>query len=151
MTEPKIPSTLPPLPPPSTLPWSAEIINAHRGLVSAFETSYRALNLDESDPIRLGHHLKQAETFIASIVDVLSIQTDNPFPPEYVEVIRRAVALLVDGLRVALSQATSAFVISLYVRNFSSYHPKRKIKCVEGPSDHHSEEWEAWSTTEGRL
>ncbi|KAF9643390.1 hypothetical protein BDM02DRAFT_3191714 [Thelephora ganbajun] len=104
----EIPSTLPPLPPATVLPWSAEIIQAHCGLVSAFVTSYGALNLDESDPIWLGHHLKQAETFMTSIVDVLSIQMDNPLPPKYIETIREAVKSLVDGLKVALGQATSA-------------------------------------------
>lgn len=103
----EIPPTLPPLPPASTLPWSPEIVQAHRGLVSTYMTSYRALNLDESDPIRLGHHLKQGETFMTSIVDVLSTQANNPLPPEYIEEIRGAVESLTDGLRGALLQATS--------------------------------------------
>ena len=106
-----IPSSLPPLPVSTTLPWSAEIIQAHRGLTSSFGISYRALNLDESDPIRLGHHLKQAETFMSSIVDALSLQEQNPLPTEYIESPEEAVELLVDGLRDALSQATLALVI----------------------------------------
>jgi hypothetical protein len=106
----KIPLTLPPLPPATGAPWSADVIQAHCGLVSAFGTSYRALNLDESDPIRLGHHLKQAETFMTSIVDVFSTQTDNPLPPWYVETIGWAVESLADGLRSALSRATLVFV-----------------------------------------
>ena len=106
-----IPSSLPPLPVSTTLPWSAEIIQAHRGLTSSFGISYRALNLDESDPIRLGHHLKQAETFMSSIVDALSLQEQNPLPTEYIESLEEAVELLVDGLRDALSQATLALVI----------------------------------------
>ena len=108
-----IPSGLPPLPPATTVPWSAEVIEAHRGLVSTFGISYRALNLDESDPIRLGHHLKQAETFMASIVDVLGVQQVNPLPTTYIETIREAVISLTDGLRATLSKATSAFVILL--------------------------------------
>jgi len=108
-----IPSGLPPLPPATTVPWSAEVIEAHRGLVSTFGISYRALNLDESNPIRLGHHLKQAETFMASIVDVLGVQQVNPLPTTYIETIREAVISLTDGLRAALSEATSAFVILL--------------------------------------
>jgi len=116
-----IPSALPPLPPATRLPWSAEVIEAHRGLVSTFGTSYRALNLDESDPIRLGHHLKQADTFMASIIDVLSVQEANPLPNEYIETVRGAVTLLVDGLRVALNDATSAFVVFLSALDPSSY------------------------------
>lgn len=108
-----IPSSLPPLPSATAAPWSAEVIEAHRGLASTFGISYRALNLDESDPIRLGHHLKQAETFMTSIVDVLSIQQDNPLPPEYIATIKEAVTSLVDGLRVALNEAASALVVFL--------------------------------------
>ena len=108
-----IPSTLPPLPPTTGLPWSAEVIRAHHDLVSAFRALSGALNLDESDPISLGHHLKQAETFMTSIVEVLSVQVDNPLPPEYIEAIRGAVTSLVDGLQVALSQATLVYVTFL--------------------------------------
>jgi len=114
MAQSRIPSALPPLPSATGLPWSAEIVEAHRGLVSAFRTSRRALNLDESDPIRLGHHLKQAETFMTSIVEVLSAHIDNPLPSEYIESIKEAVGLLVDGLQVALGQATLAFVVFPY-------------------------------------
>lgn len=113
MTESSIPATLPPLPTATALPWSADILQAHTGLVSAFGISYRALNLDESDPIRLGHHLKQAETFMTSIVEVLGRQTGNPLPVEYIEVLRTSIESLVNGLRDALSQATSASVVSL--------------------------------------
>ena len=121
----EIPSTLPPLPSAAALPWSAKIIQAHRGLVSAFGISYRALNLDESDPIQLGHHLKQAETFMTSIVDVFSAQADNPLPVEYVGVIRGAVELLIDGLRDALSQATTASVILPHMFLVLTYSAKK--------------------------
>ena len=107
----QIPSSLPPLPVSTTQPWSADIIQAHRGLTSSFGISYRALNLDESDPIRLGHHLKQAETFMCSIVDALSLQEHNPLLAEYIGSLEEAVELLVDGLKDALSQATLALVI----------------------------------------
>ena len=68
-----IPDTLPGLPPSLALPWSAEVIQAHRGLCAAFKASQTTLNLDESDPIHLGHHLHQAKTFMVLIVDVLVI------------------------------------------------------------------------------
>lgn len=123
MAQSRIPSTLPPLPPATGLPWSAEVIRAHHGLVSAFRTSWGALNLDESDPISLGHHLKQAETFMASVVEVLSIQMDNPLPSEYIETIRGAVTLLVDGLQIALSQATLVCVtFHTLTGDLSSHH-----------------------------
>ena len=97
-----IPSTIPPLPPATALPWSAEIIQANCGLVSAFGTAYRALNLDKSDPIQLRHHLQQATTFMTSIVNVFGTQTDNPLPTEFIAIIRGAVTLLVDRLQDAL-------------------------------------------------
>ena len=110
MAQSQIPLALPSLPHAIDVPWSAEIVEAHNGLTSTFRTSRAALNLDESDPIRLGHHLKQAETFMVSIVEVLGHQT---LPHEYIEAISGAVSSLVLGLRQALTEATAAFVISL--------------------------------------
>lgn len=106
----KIPSALPSLPPAPSTPWSAEVVEAHNGLTTAFLASRRALNLDESDPIRLGHHIKQAETFMTSIIDVLGSKTDNPLPTSYVEETRDSIALLIDGLRTAYNQATLVYV-----------------------------------------
>jgi hypothetical protein len=106
----KIPSALPPLPRAPSTPWSAEVVEAHNGLTAAFLASRRALNLDESDPIRLGHHIQQAVTFMTSIVDVLGSETSNPLPPNYIAETRGSIALLIDGLRTAHSQAASAYV-----------------------------------------
>ena len=114
-TKPKIPSTLPALPPSASTPWSADIIQAHRGLASAFGIAYRALNLDKSDSIRLGHHLKQAETFMTSIVGVFDTLTDNPLPSTYVKATREVVDSLVSGLQDAFDRATSTFVIPIYI------------------------------------
>ena len=114
MAQSKVPLALLPLPSPTGSPWSTEVIEAHLGLVSAFRTSRRALNLDKSDPIQLGHHLKQAEKFMTSIVEVLGVQTDNPLPPDYINIIRESVGLLVYGLHDALSQVRSA-CITLYL------------------------------------
>lgn len=113
MAQSQIPLTLPSLPHAITTPWSAQIIEAHNGLTSAFRSSQAALNLDESNPIRLGHHLKQAETFMVSIVEVLGHQTanTNTLPQEYIKAISSAVSSLVLRLRSALTEATAAFVI----------------------------------------
>ena len=105
-----IPLALPSLPSAPLTPWSAEVVEAHHRLATAFLTSRRALNLDESDPIRLGHHLKQAETFMGSIIDVLGSQTNNPFPPGYIGEVRDSIALLVDGLHTTHGQATLVYV-----------------------------------------
>lgn len=114
MAQPNIPSFLPSLPPATSHPWSAEVVEAQRGLAAAFLSSRRALNLDESDPIRLGHHVKRAETFMVSIVDALGGQTENPLPAEYIRVVRDAVTSLLVGLHTAKAQATSAYATSHY-------------------------------------
>ena len=82
------------------LPWSAEVIQAHCGLCAAFKASQTALNLDESDPIHLGHHLHQAKTFMVSIVDVLGQQTTNPLPSGYIKGISEAMLTLIDCLQI---------------------------------------------------
>ena len=107
-TEPQIPLTLPGLPYATNIPWSAEIVEAHRGLTSAFRTSQAALNLNESDPIRLRHHIKQAKTFMVSIINVPGHQTTNPFPQEYIGTLSRMVSLLLAGLQLALTESTVA-------------------------------------------
>jgi len=112
----EIPPTLPPLPHAPSVPWSAGVVEAYRGLNAAFLTSRRALNLDESDPIRLGHHIKQAETFMASIIDALDSQTDNPLPPSHIREVRDSFALLIDGLRTAHDQAISEYVSPVFLR-----------------------------------
>ena len=111
LVKPQIPPILPDLPWAAGLLWSAEVVKAHCGLSSAYNTSRAALNLDESDPIRLGHHLQHAKTFMLSIVEVLGLQTTNPLPLEYLQVLDAAVSSLVDGLRVALGEATAVLAI----------------------------------------
>ena len=107
-----IPDTLPELPPsPSiTLPWPAEVIQAHHGLCAAFKASRTALNLDKSDPIRLGHHLHQAKTFMVSIIDVLGRQTANPLPSGYIEEISEATLALIGCLQIAFTEANTMSV-----------------------------------------
>jgi len=106
----KIPLALPSLPLSPSAPWSAEVTGAHRGLSAAFLASRRAIDLDESDPIRLGHHIKQAETFMTSIIDVLGSQSDSPLPPSYIETIRDSTTQLISGLHAAHNRATSVYV-----------------------------------------
>ena len=101
-------SPLPSLPPANVLPWSADVVSAHQGLTSAYLASRRALGLDESDPIRLGHHLKQAKTFMSSIVDALALETTNPLPASYIKIMREMVSGLVIDLQVAHKEATLA-------------------------------------------
>jgi hypothetical protein len=134
MVQRNIPSSLPPLPPATAHPWSGEVVDAHRGLTSAFLSSRRALNLDESDPVRLGHHVKQAETFMVSIVDTLSSQRDNPLPTVYIQGVRDAVTSLLAGLQTAMAHATSAYALS----HHSSGNAADEILAVSGRGSHRS-------------
>jgi len=105
---------LPDLPPPVGLPWSAEVVQAHRGLHAGFRASQTALCLDESDPIRLGHHLHQARAIMVPVVEALGRQKSNPLPAAYIEGITEAVFALVDSLRSALAESSAACVASAY-------------------------------------
>lgn len=109
-----IPQSLPNLPSSIGTPWSAEVVQAHRGLHAAYRTSRAALNLDESDPIRLGHHLHHATTYMVSIAEVLGLEESNPLPPPYIKEISQAIGALVGGLRKALAESTAVFVSSIW-------------------------------------
>ena len=103
---------LPDLPPSVGLPWPAEVIQAHRGLQAGFRASQAALNLDESDPIRLGHHLHQAKTAMVPVVEALRRQKSNPLPSMHIEKITMAIFTLVNKLQSALAESTAACVTS---------------------------------------
>jgi len=109
-----IPQALPDLPSSVGTPWSAEVVQAHRGLHSAYRTSRAALNLDKSDPIRLGHHLHHATTYMVSIAEVLGLKESNPLPLAYIREIGQAIGMLVGGLREALAESTAMFVFSVW-------------------------------------
>lgn len=86
--QPVIPNQLPDLPSPTTLPWSAEITQAYQGLQSGYRASKAAINLDESDPIRLGHHLHQAKAVMVPIVEALESHHSNPLPHAFIKGVR---------------------------------------------------------------
>jgi hypothetical protein len=114
---PAVPLALPTLPPAAGAPWSAEIVNAHQGLTSTFRISRAALNLDESDPIRLGHHLERTEVFMSSIVEVLASHTINPLPRQYIDELRSTVSTLAKELQQVLQEAKTVFAQPSY------FHP----------------------------
>lgn len=96
------PISLPPLPPAANdTPWPAETVTAHVQLTSAFNSARNALNLDESDPIKLRFHLDRASTFMVSIIDALATAQDQ--------------SLLPDGHIVSLAQGVGSLVV--YLRN----------------------------------
>lgn len=114
MPPPHLIPPLPDLPPSTTHPWPAEVVQAHCGLQAGFRVSRAALNLDESDPIRLGHHLQQAKTVMVPVVEVLGCQKLNPLPPAYIKGITEGVFTLVEGLQLALAKSTAACVFCLH-------------------------------------
>lgn len=94
------PGQLPPLPhAPLEAPWPPEIHTAHMQLVSSFDSSRRALNLDESDPVRLRFHLDRAVTVMVSIVDSLAAQEHPHLPINHINSLAHSVATLVIYLR----------------------------------------------------
>ena len=105
-----VPTTLPELPTSTGPPWPAEVVQAHRGLHAAFRASRTALNLDESDPIHLGHHLHQAKTFMTLIIGMLAQQTMNPLPSEYIGEIGATTLTLIDALQTAFADASARCV-----------------------------------------
>ena len=99
-----LPEFLPILPDPSRqTPWGADITDAHAELVSAYNSARLALNLDESDPIRLRFHLDRATGFMADLVTTLGLQENNPLPPSYIVPLAAAVGSLVEWLRYTLN------------------------------------------------
>ena len=111
---------LPGLPPSIGLPWPAEVVQAHHGLQAGFRASRAALNLDESDPIRLGHHLHQVKTAMVPVVEALGRQTSNPLPPVHIEKITEAIFALVDGLQLALVKSTAACISFIHKSTLQS-------------------------------
>jgi len=117
-----MPQQIPDLPPSNGSPWPAEVVQAHRGLQAGFRASRAALNLDESDPIRLGHYLHQAESIMVPVVEALSHQTSNPLPTAFIEEISNAISNLVDGIQSALIEST-AMCVYLFIIQCSSLIP----------------------------
>jgi hypothetical protein len=104
ITEP--PETLPTLPPEiGHRPWSANVCEAHRRLVSFFNSARSALNVDESDPIRLKFHLDRAVNVMVPIINALGQRHDDPLPVYYIQSLVSAVGALVVYLRGTLDGA----------------------------------------------
>lgn len=103
------PASLPPLVPTDT-PWPAEIVTAHERLTSMFSSARNALNLDESDPIKLRFHLDRASTIMVSIIDALATQNVATLPDQYIISLAQDVGSLVVHLRHALDGAEVRYV-----------------------------------------
>jgi hypothetical protein len=99
---PVLPDRLPPLPETTDVSWSADIQALHNRLSDFFDSSRRALNLDESDPIRVRTHLDRASNTMVSIVEALGLRTEDPLPNEYIHSVALATGSLVMHLRHAM-------------------------------------------------
>ena len=99
----------PELPPRSGhAPWPADIADGHNTLKSAYEAASRALNLDDSDPIRLRHHEKQTRTVVLSTLQALAAHESPPLPERYIEdaasLIRKLAVSMAAALNSSLKQ-----------------------------------------------
>lgn len=101
------PDCLPPLPvTANNTPWPADTVSAHAQLLSAFSSARNALNLDESDPIKLRFHLDRASTVMVSIIDALAAAQDRSLlPDEHIISLAQGVGSLVVFLRNMLDGA----------------------------------------------
>jgi hypothetical protein len=100
---PPLPEFLPVLPDASQQnSWAADVTDAHGELVAAYNSARLALNLDESDPIRLRFHLDRATGFMADLVKSLGLQENNPLPSSYIVPLAATIGSLVERLHEAL-------------------------------------------------
>jgi hypothetical protein len=98
------PASLPPLPlVANNTPWPAEVVTAHEQLISTFNSARHALNLDESDPVKLRFHLDRASTIMVSVIEALVSQ--STLPDEHIVSLAQGVGSLVVYLRNTLEGA----------------------------------------------
>lgn len=83
------------------LPWPAGITDGHNALKMTYEAASRALNLDESDPIRLQHYEAQIKTVMLPTLQALAACERPLLPEHYI----KDAANLIQGL--ARSMATA--------------------------------------------
>jgi hypothetical protein len=100
---PNLPDGLTPL--PTHFAWPAGIIDSFQQLSTAYLSTRRALNLDESDPILLRFYLNHASNNMVSIVKALGMHEGKPLPPEYFQSLAHSISSLILHLREALKQA----------------------------------------------
>ena len=105
------PDEFPALPPPSGhVPWPADILDGHMALKTAYDAASRALNLDESDPIRLRHYEKQTKTVILSTLQALAAHERPPLPEDYIEDVANSIRKLAGAMTAALGSSLKRWV-----------------------------------------
>lgn len=91
---------LPALPEPhGQRPWPADVYDAHRRLRILFSSARSALNLDESDPIRLRFHLHRSTNLMLPLIRALGFREEQPLPSAHIELLAQHIGTLIIRLR----------------------------------------------------
>ena len=94
----------PELPPCSGhAPWPAGITDSHDTLKTVYDAASRALNLDQSDPIRLRHCEKQTKTAMLSTLQALAACVNPPLPDSYIKYTANVIRKLAGSMATALN------------------------------------------------
>ena len=86
-------------------PWPAAITDGHNTLKVAYSAASRALNLDESDPIRLRHYETQIKTVMLSTLQALAACEAPPLPERYIEDVANLIRTLAGSMATALDSS----------------------------------------------
>ena len=96
----------PELPPRSGhAPWPTGITEGHDTLKATYNAASQALNLDESDPIRLKHYERQTKTVMLPTLQALAASGGPPLPERYIEDVANLVQTLAGLMAAALSSS----------------------------------------------
>ena len=140
-----LPVRLPSLPQaPADNPWSADIIAAYEGLNTSFNSARRALDLDESDPIRLRYHLDRASGFMVNVVEALGVREVNPLPSSHLSSLATAVGSLVFHLRKTVDEADIKYV-HFFAFTLADKRTQRKEDGDKHQTCHHQPYWWSWT------
>jgi len=100
------PFTFPELPSRSSqAPWPADITDGHLAMKATHKAASRALNLDESDPIRLQHYNKQIKTVMLSTLQALAACKSPPVPGHYIKDAANSIQQLAQSTAIALKSS----------------------------------------------
>jgi len=72
---------------------------------AAHKAASRALNLDESNPIRLGHYNKQIKTIMLSTLQTLAACKSPPVPECYIKDAANSIQWLAQSIAIALKSS----------------------------------------------
>lgn len=90
---------------PGLIPWSADVLDGHNTLATTHKAASRALNLDDSDPIRLRYHEKQIKITMLSTLQALAACENPPLPERYINAAANAVRRLASSIAAALASS----------------------------------------------